>query len=39
MKKRLYELFIAFGDVIDVVHMRTPKMRGQVMFSGFRVLE
>jgi len=29
MKKRLYELFIAFGDVIDVVHMRTPKMRGQ----------
>ena len=27
----LYELFIAYGDVIDVVHMRTSKMRGQVM--------
>jgi len=30
LRKKLYELFVAYGDVIDVVHMRTPKMRGQV---------
>jgi len=29
LKKMLYELFVAYGDVIDVVHMRTAKMRGQ----------
>merc|ERR1711934_569906 len=29
LRKMLYELFVAYGDVIDVVHMRTPKMRGQ----------
>merc|ERR1719453_2424673 len=29
LKKMIYELFIAYGDVIDVVHMRTAKMRGQ----------
>jgi len=29
MRKALYQLFVAYGDIIDVVHMRTPKMRGQ----------
>merc|ERR1712216_1020079 len=29
LKRALYQLFITYGDIIDIVHMRTPKMRGQ----------
>jgi len=29
LRGMLYHLFIQYGDVIDIVHMRSPKMRGQ----------
>lgn len=35
LKKHLYALFSQFGPIIDVVAMKTPKMRGQA-FVAFR---
>ena len=35
LKKHLYILFSQFGPVIDIVAMKTPKMRGQA-FVVFR---
>ena len=35
LKKHLYTLFSQFGPVIDIVAMKTPKMRGQA-FVVFR---
>merc|ERR1712166_1319170 len=29
LRALLYTLFVQYGDVIDIVHMRTAKMRGQ----------
>jgi len=29
LRALLYQLFVQYGDVIDIVHMRTAKMRGQ----------